>query len=59
MSIPILQVEADAKNRMSRPEGCPESVYNLMNECWQLDEKKRPTFAELKTKLNELYHSIE
>ena len=59
MSFPILQVEADAKNRMSRPENCPETMYNLMNECWQLDEKKRPKFAELETKLIELYNSMK
>jgi Protein tyrosine and serine/threonine kinase len=33
--------------RLERPSRCPLSIYELMLECWEWDEKKRPTFAEL------------
>lgn len=33
--------------RLERPSRCPSSIYELMLECWEWDEKKRPTFAEL------------
>lgn len=33
--------------RLERPCRCPSSIYELMLSCWEWDEKKRPTFAEL------------
>ena len=30
---------------MDAPDGCPDSVYSVMKECWQADPTKRPNFA--------------
>lgn len=32
---------------LSRPEGCPNEIYDLMKSCWNLDPEKRPPFADL------------
>lgn len=31
-------------NRLPQPENCPDSVYEIMNQCWDEDSKKRPSF---------------
>ncbi len=33
--------------RLSRPPRCPESVYGVMQACWNFEGVRRPTFAEL------------
>lgn len=43
--------------RLSRPEHCCEDVYRLMNECWQLDPSRRPTFEECRAILIEIKSS--
>ncbi|CAF1009570.1 unnamed protein product [Adineta ricciae] len=34
-------------SRLSRPVGCPLSMYQIMLLCWKWDEKQRPTFYQL------------
>ncbi|KAL7669314.1 hypothetical protein ACOME3_009976 [Neoechinorhynchus agilis] len=36
-----------SNRRLNRPQACPLSTYRLMLCCWQIDENKRPTFAEI------------
>jgi hypothetical protein len=33
--------------RLERPSRCPLFIYQIMLECWEWDEKKRPTFYQL------------
>ncbi|CAL8092533.1 unnamed protein product [Calicophoron daubneyi] len=33
--------------RLSKPSRCPDSVYGLMQQCWNFEGVRRPTFAEL------------
>ncbi|CAF0724108.1 unnamed protein product [Didymodactylos carnosus] len=33
--------------RLDRPSRCPVSTFRIMLKCWEWDESKRPTFAEL------------
>ncbi|VDP58056.1 unnamed protein product [Schistosoma curassoni] len=33
--------------RLSRPSRCPESIYSVMQQCWNFEGVHRPTFAEL------------
>ncbi|KAH8283982.1 hypothetical protein KR054_006561 [Drosophila jambulina] len=37
--------------KMEAPEGCPPEIYEMMRQAWDLNPAKRPTFAELKVKL--------
>ncbi|KAF3854985.1 hypothetical protein F7725_023040 [Dissostichus mawsoni] len=34
--------------KMDCPDGCPEVVYNIMKQCWNLDPAARPSFQMLK-----------
>uniref|UniRef100_A0A8C6UJT4 Tyrosine-protein kinase n=1 Tax=Neogobius melanostomus TaxID=47308 RepID=A0A8C6UJT4_9GOBI len=34
--------------KMDCPDGCPEVVYNVMKQCWNIDPTARPTFRQLK-----------
>ena len=34
-------------SRLSRPVGCPLSMYQIMLLCWKWDENQRPTFYQL------------
>ena len=37
--------------RMPPPPGCPDSLYQIMLDCWKTDPKERPTFEYLKCNL--------
>nr|CDS31125.1 tyrosine protein kinase Abl [Hymenolepis microstoma] len=45
--------------RMQRPHGCPESVYSIMLRCWSWEAADRPTFAEIKAELEEMWRTID
>ena len=36
-----------ASARLPNPLGCPREVRDLMCECWQREEKERPSFREI------------
>eukprot|EP00049_Salpingoeca_infusionum_P009420 m.157172 g.157172 ORF g.157172 m.157172 type:complete len:200 (+) comp14332_c1_seq10:26-625(+) len=40
--------------RMQLPEGCPDSFYSLMRQCWNMSTKSRPDFEDLLSSLLEL-----
>ncbi|XP_063959608.1 ephrin type-B receptor 4b-like [Lytechinus pictus] len=37
--------------RMPRPEHCSEDIYSIMLECWREENKLRPTFDQLRNRL--------
>lgn len=41
---------------MDCPDGCPEVVYNIMKQCWNLDPAARPSFQMLKELLQHISH---
>lgn len=41
-------------HRMGRPTGCPEPIYQLMQQCWAWDTNDRPAFWELHEQLQSL-----
>ena len=38
-------------HRLSKPELCPQYIYDIMLECWQERHSIRPTFFQLKSQL--------
>ena len=38
-------------HRLSKPELCPQYIYDIMLECWQERHSLRPTFLQLKSQL--------
>ncbi|XP_041483640.1 tyrosine-protein kinase HTK16-like [Lytechinus variegatus] len=34
-------------HRLSRPDGCPQNVYHIMQKCWSYKPCNRPTFSQL------------
>uniref|UniRef100_A0A8C4R7N8 Tyrosine-protein kinase n=2 Tax=Eptatretus burgeri TaxID=7764 RepID=A0A8C4R7N8_EPTBU len=45
--------------RMPRPPDCPESLYNLMMQCWRQDPEERPTFEYLRFFLEDYFTATE
>lgn len=41
--------------RMPPPPGCPQSLYEIMLDCWQKNETKRPSFETLQWRLEEFF----
>ncbi|XP_065184091.1 focal adhesion kinase 1-like isoform X1 [Sycon ciliatum] len=44
----------EAGERLPLPNGCPPMLYKLMTECWAYEPNERPTFQELRTRMNDL-----
>uniref|UniRef100_A0A8C0AGQ4 Protein tyrosine kinase 7 (inactive) n=1 Tax=Bos mutus grunniens TaxID=30521 RepID=A0A8C0AGQ4_BOSMU len=41
------------KARLLQPEGCPSKLYRLMQRCWALSPKDRPSFSEIANALGD------
>lgn len=44
----VLDAVSDRNYRMPQPENCPDSLYNIMLECWHKNPDKRPSFDSLR-----------
>lgn len=42
--------------RMECPTGCPNKVYAVMQDCWQWEPAMRPTFGEIRERLEGLFN---
>ncbi len=42
--------------RMKPPEGTPDSVYAVMDKCWEMKAKDRITFQQLEKDVSELFN---
>ena len=40
--------------RLSQPDSCPDKVMELMTACWAEDREMRPTFGQLKLRLQDV-----
>eukprot|EP00055_Hartaetosiga_balthica_P005271 m.15250 g.15250 ORF g.15250 m.15250 type:complete len:591 (+) comp4446_c0_seq1:221-1993(+) len=41
--------------RMEEPSNCPDGLYAVMCDCWEMTPQNRPTFGQLKLTLEELH----
>ncbi|KAJ8261940.1 hypothetical protein GJAV_G00160230 [Gymnothorax javanicus] len=44
--------------RLLQPEFCPDSLYNVMIECWHPKPERRPTFSELASRISAIFSSL-
>ena len=49
--LPELRNFLENGQRLERPPLCPQSIYDLMLQCWKLLYQFRPTFSDLKKDL--------
>ncbi|XP_049272460.1 hepatocyte growth factor receptor-like [Rhipicephalus sanguineus] len=45
--------------RMQQPYICPDQLYQIMLQCWELDPEKRPTFARLAADVASVITNLE
>ncbi|XP_007252861.3 tyrosine-protein kinase JAK2a [Astyanax mexicanus] len=45
--------------RLPAPEGCPDEVHSLMNDCWATDPNQRPSFKSLGRSVDTIRESKE
>ncbi|EGD79374.1 hypothetical protein PTSG_09784 [Salpingoeca rosetta] len=43
--------------RMDKPNGCPDSLYVIMRQCWHMGPNSRPDFEDLLASLVELHRA--
>ncbi|RXM30143.1 Hepatocyte growth factor receptor [Acipenser ruthenus] len=44
--------------RLLQPEFCPDSLYNVMIECWHPNPERRPTFSGLVSRISSIFSSF-
>ncbi|NXL94395.1 MERTK kinase, partial [Alectura lathami] len=44
--------------RLKKPEGCLDELYEIMSACWRANPADRPTFSQLKVHLEKLLESL-
>nr|XP_006817706.1 PREDICTED: tyrosine-protein kinase JAK2-like [Saccoglossus kowalevskii] len=50
--------------RLQKPQQCPDKVYKMMLECWNIKQQERPTFKEITDEIlhiwfDEEHHSVK
>ncbi|KAI7798161.1 tyrosine-protein kinase ZAP-70, partial [Triplophysa rosa] len=48
----------ESGNRMECPTGCPDTMYELMKDCWTYKHEDRPGFVIVEEKMRTFYYSI-
>ena len=47
MNNDVVMYYVKSQGILSRPNKCPDSIFNLMRACWALEPDRRPTFLEI------------
>ena len=47
-------VDIECGERLEQPQACPNSIYQLMAGCWNLEPHERQSFEDIETTLSEL-----
>eukprot|EP00191_Tetraselmis_sp_GSL018_P015227 CAMPEP_0177588188 /NCGR_PEP_ID=MMETSP0419_2-20121207/6089_1 /TAXON_ID=582737 /ORGANISM="Tetraselmis sp., Strain GSL018" /LENGTH=692 /DNA_ID=CAMNT_0019078363 /DNA_START=162 /DNA_END=2237 /DNA_ORIENTATION=+ len=42
-------------HRLEKTDECPDSIYELMKQCWETEASNRPTFIQLRVLLQDLH----
>lgn len=45
--------------RMPCPQGCPDSLHEMMRHCWKKDPDERPTFEYIQSFLEDYFTATE
>ena len=45
--------------RMTKPQDCPDEVYDLMMKCWDKNPKNRPSFEVLYKEIYKLWGKLK
>ncbi|XP_071794590.1 tyrosine-protein kinase CSK-like [Asterias amurensis] len=45
-------------SRMQPPDDCPDSIFDVMLKCWELNPTKRPTFSSIQRRLEDLKRQL-
>ena len=45
--------------RMTKPEKCPDEVYEIVQKCWKENSKERPNMEQIVAEMQELYTNIK
>ena len=45
--------------RMTKPQDCPDEVYDLMMKCWDKNPKNRPSFEVLYKEIYKLWAKLK
>ena len=46
-------------NRMQKPETCPDQIYEIMLDCWQVNSRLRPPFREIVERIEAIIKNKE
>ena len=54
------KVKSNVQNgiKMAQPNDCPNGVYEVMKDCFELQAKNRPSFAVIHQRLKELHYTV-
>lgn len=44
----------ESGGRLSKPDFCPDCVYNLLQRCWAAEPSVRPDFSEIVNEIEDL-----
>lgn len=50
----MIQTVCQKKERLPKPERCPENAFKIMSTCWTQDSKARPTFSVIFDELDKI-----